>query len=156
MEIESGEVIEYLEHNRALEQSPDFQRIEQEVEKEVYTQFALQSIREDEREVPDYRYFEGPIIPHKFGNETNSLGEKPLADDVLARYEEYLRKWSNRIKEAKRLLELYPNEPERAASLYFQHDFCHWFWWMKKKILKEKYGITWYDPSEIYPNISFF
>jgi hypothetical protein len=48
METESGEVKEYLEHNRALEQSPDFLRIEQEVEKEVYTQFALQSIREDD------------------------------------------------------------------------------------------------------------
>ena len=160
MDIEFGKPVnEYLEHNGALEQSPDFKRIEKEVEKEVYTQFALQHIKEDELNVLDRSFFEGPKTTYKIGNEPNSSGKKPLkplADDVLARYEEYLRERSNRIKEAKRLLELYPNEPERAASLYYKHDFCHWFWWVKKKILKEKYGITWYDLSEIYPDFRFF
>ena len=42
------EANEYLEHNNALEQSPDFQKIESEVEKEVYTQFALDGIRDME------------------------------------------------------------------------------------------------------------
>ena len=155
MEIEYDEVIEYLEHNRALEQSPDFLRIEQEVEKEVETQFALESIRKDELEVLDLSYFEGPKSPYKFGNEINSSGKKPLADDVLERYEEYLRERSNRIKKAKKLLELYPNEPRRAASLYYKLGCCHDIWGMKKRILKEKYGITWYTPSDIYPDIYF-
>ncbi len=155
METEYGEVIEYLEHNRALEQSPDFQKIEQEVEKEVETQFALQSIREDELEVLDPSYFEGPKCSYESGDEQDSSGEKLFADDVLARHEEYLRERSNRIKEAKRLLELYPNEPGRAASLYYKLGCCHYIWGMKKRILKEKYGITWYTPSEVNPNIYY-
>ena len=146
-------VNKYLEHNRALEQSPDFQRIEQEVEKEVYTQFALQHFREDELNVLDRSFFEGPKTTYKIGNEPNS--SKPLADDALARYEEYLRERSNRIKEAKRLLESYPNEPERAANLYMKLGSCHWLWAMKKRILKEKYGITWYAPSEVDPDCDF-
>ena len=151
-------VNKYLEHNRALEQSPDFKRIEKEVEKEVYTQFALQHIKEDELNVLDRSFFEGPKTTYKIGNEPNSSGKKPLkplADDVLARYEEYLRERSNRIKEAKRLLELYPNEPERAANLYMKLGSCHYLWGMKKRILKEKYGITWYAISEIYPDTCF-
>lgn len=143
-------VNKYLEHNRALEQSPDFQRIEQEVEKEVYTQFALQHIREDELNVLDRSSFEGPKTTYKIGNKPSS--SKPIAD---AKYEEYLRERSNRIKEAKRLLELYPNEPERAANLYMKLGSCHYLWGMKKRILKEKYGITWYAISEIYPDTCF-
>ena len=48
METECGTVTDYQEHNRVLEQSPDFQKILPEVEKEVYTQFTLDSIREME------------------------------------------------------------------------------------------------------------
>ena len=36
METECGTVIEYLEHNKALEQSPEFQKIEQEVDNVIY------------------------------------------------------------------------------------------------------------------------
>jgi hypothetical protein len=39
---------EYREHNRVLEQSSDFQKILLEVEKEVYTQFTLDGIRDME------------------------------------------------------------------------------------------------------------
>lgn len=46
MEKEFDESINvYQEHNRALEQSPDFQKILPEVEKEIYTQFTLDGIR---------------------------------------------------------------------------------------------------------------
>jgi hypothetical protein len=32
---------------------------------------------------------------------------------------------------------------------------CHSFWAMRKHILKEKYGITWYSPSELNPDIKY-
>ena len=33
--------------------------------------------------------------------------------------------------------------------------FCHVFWGTKKRILKEKYGVDWNDPSEMNPDILF-
>ena len=48
-----------------------------------------------------------------------------------------------RIAEAKRLL---PDSPERAAQLLIQLGSCH---------LKEKYGITWYSPDELNPEIIY-
>jgi len=32
---------------------------------------------------------------------------------------------------------------------------CHRLWTMQKNILKEKYGITWYSPAELHPEIKF-
>ena len=165
METECGTVTEYLEHNKALEQSPDYQKIMQEVNKEVYTQFTLDSIRLEEQYIAEYGDYEEPEC-----NYDNEYGDEPIIsdgaptatddeslmsneiDDEFARYEKYLRKGSNRIKEAKRLLEMYPDKPEHAARLFIQLGSCHWIWAMKKRILKEKYGITWYAPSEVNPD----
>lgn len=95
----------------------------------------------------------------EFGGEVDSSCEKPLVsnevEDALERYEKYLHKRSNRIKEAKRLLEVYPDQPEHAARLFMELGSCHWLWGMKKHILKEKYGITWYTPAELDPNTIF-
>ena len=33
--------------------------------------------------------------------------------------------------------------------------FCHLYWSVKKKVLKEKFGIDWRSPSERYPRIIF-
>ena len=140
MEREFGEPEkDYLEHNRALEQSPDFQRFLPEVEKEVFTQFTLERIRDMELYLAE-------------GGEDDKSAFYDNELEVPTEYDKYIRKKPNRIKEAKRLLELYPNESERAASLYIQLGSCHYIWGMKKRILKEKYGIIWYAPSEINPN----
>lgn len=144
--------------NEALEQSPEFQKIVQEVDKEVYTQFTLERIREAEHDLIEYGDYEEPEFDweSEFGDEPNSSCDKPLVSDevcdAFARYEKYLRKRSNRIKEAKRLLEVYPDQPIHAARLFMQLGSCHWLWAMKKRILKEKYGITWYAPSEVNPD----
>lgn len=127
-------VIEYLEHNKALEQSPDYQKIMQEVDKEVYTQFALERIQQAKKYLAEHGDYEDA-----FDNEL----------DAPTEYDIYLSKRLNRIKEAKRLLEKYPDEPEYAARLFMQLGSCHWLWAMKKRILKEKYGIIWYAPSEV-------
>lgn len=138
METEYGEVItEYLEHNKALEQSRDYQKIMQEVDKEVYTLFALEHIQMTEQDMAEYGDYEDT-----FDDEF----------DAPTEYDIYLSKRSNRIKEAKRLLKEYPDQPIHAARLYMQLGSCHWLWAMKKRILKEKYGIIWYAPSEVYPD----
>ena len=137
METECGIVIEYLEHNKALEQSPNYQKIMQEVDKEVYTLFALGRIQQEEQYIAEYGDYEEPEYndEFEFGDESSTSDER-----------------SNRIKEAKRLLEKYPNEPEHAARLFMQLGSCHWIWAEKKRILKEKYGIIWYAPSEVNPD----
>ena len=131
------EANEYREHNKALDQSPEFQKIEQEVDNEVYRLFALERIQQAEKYLAEHGDYEDT-----FDDEF----------DAPTEYNIYLSKRSNRIKEAKRLLEMYPNEPEYAARLFMQLGSCHRLWAMKKMILKEKYGIIWYAPSEVYPD----
>ena len=133
-------VTEYLEHNKALEQSPDFQKIMQEVDKEVHTQYAIEGIQQAEQDLAEYGDYE-----ETFDDEF----------DAPTEYDIYLRKRSNRIKEAKKLLEVYPDQPEHAARLFMKLGSCHWLWVTKKHILKEKYGITWYSPSELNPDDYF-
>jgi len=153
METECGTVIEYLEQNKTLEQSPDYQKIMQEVDKEVYTQFALERIQQAEKYLAEHGDYEEPDYEAEFGEEPSTSDAEPVVyDDRIARYVKYLSKRSNRIKEAKRLLEMYPNEPEHAARLFIQLGSCHWIWAEKKRILKEKYGIIWYAPSEVNPD----
>lgn len=132
------EANEYLEHNNALEQSPDFQKIESEVEKEVFTQFALDGITRLEYDLAEGGEDEESVYDDEFNAPTE--------------YDIYLRKNSNRIKEARKLLEKYPDQPIQAARLFMQLGSCHRLWAMKKMILKEKYGIIWYAPSEVYPD----
>lgn len=33
--------------------------------------------------------------------------------------------------------------------------YCHGYWRVKKRILKEKYGIDWKSPAELHPYINF-
>lgn len=142
MEREFSEPVnEYREHNRVLELSPDFQKILPEVEKEVYTQFTLDGIRNMELYLANGGKDEETVYDDDF--------------DAPTEYDIYLRKKSNRIKEAKRLLEMFPDKPEHAARLFIQLGSCHWIWAMKKRILKEKYGITWYTPAELNPDVIF-
>ena len=128
-------------HNLTLEQSPEFQKIIEEVDKEVLTLFTLDRIRDEEHYLVEYGDYEEPEFDDEFGAPTE--------------YDIYLRKKSNRIKEAKRLFEMYPDKPEHAARLFIQLGSCHWIWAMKKRILKEKYGITWYTPAELNPDVIF-
>lgn len=146
-------VTEYLEHNKAIEQSPEFQKIEQEVDNEVYRQFALERIQQEEKFLAEHGDYEEPDYEAEFGEEPSTSDAEPVVyDDRIARYVKYLSKRSNRIKEAKRLLEEYPYEAIHAAQLFFQLGSCHWLWAIKKRLLKENYGITWYAPSEVYPD----
>jgi len=108
--------------NEALEQSPEFQKIVQEVDKEVFTQFALERIRIAEKYLEEHGDYEEPECDYEFefGDEPDSSKEKALVpdevDETIERYEKYLRKRSNRIKEAKRLLEVYSDQPECKIS----------------------------------------
>ena len=135
--VQENIVTEYLEHNKALEQSPDYQKIMQEVDKEVYTLFALEHIQMAEQDMAEYGDYEDT-----FDDEF----------DAPTEYDIYLSKRSNRIKEAKSLLKEYPDHPIHAARLYMQLGSCHWLWAETKRLLKEKYGIIWYAPSEVYPD----
>lgn len=118
----------------------------------------MERIQQEEKFLVEHGDYEEPECDYEaeFGEEPSTSDAEPVVygedDERIARYVKYLSKRSNRIKEAKRLLEKYPDEPEHAARLFFQLGSCHWLWVMKKRILKEKYGIIWYAPSEVYPD----
>lgn len=117
--------------NNALEKSYEYQRIIPEVMKDVYTQFVSERIEQEEKwlemDDTDDPFYDGS-------------GESMKVSA------------SKRIAEAKRLL---PNNPERAANLFIQLGSCHRLWALQKHILKEKYGITWYTPVELHPEIKY-
>jgi hypothetical protein len=116
--------------NEALERSPKYQRIIPEVMREVYTRFVNERIEQQEK------WLEMDTCDDPFGDDPESMKFSI----------------SKRIEEAKRLL---LNNPERAANLFIQLGSCHRLWALQKHILKEKYGITWYTPAELHPEIKY-
>ncbi len=120
--------------NDVLEKSPEYQRILPEVMREVYTTFVNNRIADYERfyanrieDEDTYKDEDDPIMIEFFKN---------MQADLKARREEKKKK----IEEAKQLL---PTNPERAADLLIQLGSCHTLWDIQKRILKEKYNITW-------------
>ena len=131
-------------YNKVLEGSPEYQLILPEVMWEVNTQFVKEIIAQEERWL-SYKVEEEPIE-----DDDPIMVEffKTLRADLKAQDE--LRK--KRIEEAKELL---PTDPARAAELLSQLGSCHTLWSLQKTILKEKYGITWYTPAELHPDIRY-
>ena len=124
-------IIEELRvQNNALEKSYEYQRIIPEVMKEVYTQFVSERIEQEEK------WLEMDTWDDPFGDDPESMKFSI----------------SKRIEEAKRLL---ASNPEQAAELFIQLGSCHTLWDIQKRILKEKYGITWYTPAELNPDVKF-
>ena len=129
---EPNPIEELRKHNEALEQSPEYQRILPEVMNEVYSQYVKEEIERSER------YLER---------------EDAEEDDVFASlYKSQRESVEKKLNEAKRLM---PDYPEQAAQVFMQLGSCHRLWTMQKNILKQKYGITWYSPAELHPEIKF-
>ena len=116
-------------YNETLEQSSEYSHIIPEVMNEVYSQYVKEEIERSER------YLER---------------ENAEEDDVL--YMSLRESTEKKLNEAKRLM---PDNPEQAAQVFMQLGSCHRLWTMQKNILKEKYGITWYTPDELHPEIIF-
>ena len=133
MEKEFDEPLnEYRKYNRALEQSSEYQSILPEVEKEVYTRFVNAEI--------EY-------------SELYLARENAEDESVLATLHKSLRESTEKkLNEAKMLM---PDNPEQAAQVFMQLGSCHRLWAIQKEILKEKYGITWYTPAELHPDVLF-
>jgi hypothetical protein len=120
-------------YNKTLEQSSEFQRILPEVMNEVYSQYVKEEIERSER------YLEREDAEED--------------DDVFASLNRSQRESTEKkLNEAKRLM---PDNPEQAAQVFMQLGSCHTLWALQKRILKEKYGITWYTPAELHPEIIF-
>ena len=77
---------------------------------------------------------------------------RSMVEDNLPREVSEQERPSFLINEAQKLM---PDNPERAANLFIQLGSCHRLWDMQKTILKEKYGITWYTPAELNPEIKY-
>jgi hypothetical protein len=128
-EPDNNSTNEIRAYNEALEQSPEYQRILPEVMNEVYSQFVNEEIERSER------YLERE--------------EDDLFDTFYTSLRESTEK---KLSEAKMLL---PDHPEQAAQIFMQLGSCHRLWTIQKTILKEKYGITWYTPAELNPEIIY-
>lgn len=129
--VERNPIEKLRKHNEALEQSSKFQRILPEVMNEVYSQYVKEEIERSER----------------------YLEREDEDDDVFASlYKSQRESVEKKLNEAKRLM---PDNPEQAAQVFMQLGSCHRLWTMQKNILKEKYGITWYTPAELHPEIKF-
>ena len=137
-ELENKTTEELQAYNEVLEQSSEYQRILPKVMKEVYTLFVKERIESLERLA-----------------ETEEVGNEQLADDLpweQTPIERKMNKPSFLIATAKSYL---PDNPERAADVLSQIGSCHRLWDMQKTILKEKFGITWYSPDELNPEIIY-
>ncbi len=127
--------------NEILEKSPEYQRIIPEVMKEVYTLFVKERIESLERQAET----EG-----LFGDDSNSSNDDlPWEQTPIERK---MNKPSVLIATAKNFL---PDNSERAVDVLSQIGSCHRLWAIQKQILKEKYGITWYSPDELNPEIIY-
>ena len=119
-------------YSHALEQSSEYLKILPEVMKEVYTLFVKEEIERSEAYLAREEETDDPVIKSFYNSQRESTEKQ--------------------INEAKRLL---PDDPEQAAQVFMQLGSCHRLWDIQKTILKEKYGITWYSPDELYPEIIY-
>ena len=145
MNMEEIKPLEELRaHNNALEQSLEYQRILPEVMNEVYSLYvnerieSLESLAETEED-EDLFGDDG-----KFPNDDLPWDQTPI--------ERKMNKPSFLIDTAKSYL---PHDPAHAAEVLSQIGCCHRLWAIQKHILKEKYGITWYTPAELNPEIKY-
>ena len=127
-----GTIEELRAYNKVLEESPEYQRIIPEVMNEVYTLFVKEEIERSERYL--------------------AREDKDEDDAFASLYKSQREVTVKKLNEAKRLM---PDYPEQAAQVFMQLGSCHTLWALQKRILKEKYGITWYSPSELNPDIKF-
>ena len=137
-ELENKTTEELQAYNEVLEQSSEYQRILPKVMKEVYTLFVKERIESLERLA-----------------ETEEVGNEQLADDLPwepTSIEQKMNKPSFLIATARSYL---PDNPAHAAEVLSQIGSCHRIWAIQKQILKEKYGITWYTPAELHPDIRY-
>lgn len=138
---ENKTIEELRAYNKTLEQSSEYKRILPEVMKEVYTLFVKERIVSLERLAETEGLFG---YDSYFPNDDLPWEQTPI--------ERKMNKPSFQIDTAKSYL---PHDPAHAAEVLSQIGSCHKIWALQKQILKEKYGITWYTPSELHPEIKY-
>ena len=119
-------------YNETLEQSSEYSHIIPEVMNEVYSQYVKEEIERSERYL--------------------AREDKDEDDAFVSLYKSQRESTEKKLNEAKMLM---PDYPEQAAQVFMQLGSCHRLWDMQKTILNEKYGITWYTPSELNPVVKF-
>ena len=131
-------------YDKTLEQSPEYQRILPEVMNEVYSFYVNERIESLECLVETED--DGDLFGDdgKFSNDDLPWEPTPI--------ERKMNKPSFLIATAKSFL---PHDPAHAAEVLIQIGSCHRIWAIQKQILKEKYGITWYTPAELHPEIKY-
>ena len=141
---ENKTIEELRAYNTTLEQSPEYQRILPEVMNEVYSFYVNERIESLECLVETED--DGDLFGDdgKLSNDDLPWEPTPI--------ERKMNKPSFLIATAKSFL---PHDPAHAAEVLIQIGSCHRIWAIQKQILKEKYSITWYTPSELHPEIKY-
>lgn len=131
-ELDNKTIEELQAYNEVLEQSPEYKRILPEVMNEVYSQYVKEEIERSERYL--------------------AREEKDEDDAFASLYKSQREVTIKKLNEVKRMI---PDYPEQAAQVFMQLGSCHRLWDLQKTTLKEKYGITWYSPDELNPEIIY-
>ena len=131
-------------YNKTLEQSSEYLQILPEVMNEVYSLFVKERIESLECLVETED--DGDLFGDdgKLSNDDLPWDQTPI--------ERKMNKPSFLIATAKKCL---PHDPARAVEVLSQLGSCHTLWDIQKRILKEKYNITWYTPAELHPEIKY-
>lgn len=74
-------------------------------------------------------------------------------DPLIKGIDTVIRDAEANVKEITEIIE--NNSPEDAASAIRRFGDCHSIWGIKKRILKEEYGIDWLTPDEQFPDVDF-
>ena len=148
-----GVVKEYKEHNEQLENSPEYKKVIDDVMREVYTTYVNWRLELEKR------FLENEL--EEIAKKLDQLKEeKVLRNDnwrtfLLSSVDTEAKRWyegkSRLEKAAKEAQKLIKTDPEKAAQMFSMFGMCHMIWGLKKEILKEKYGMTWYTPAEVNP-----
>lgn len=84
-------------------------------------------------------------ISERNGEYYDSIEDDPRAQPLLRAAEQ----------EAKENLKDHPWNPENPKYRAGQLGFTHVYWKEKKRILREKYGISWWTPAQLNPGTAY-
>lgn len=148
---------EYAKHNEQLYNSPEYKEVIDDVMKEVYTSFTKSRITGEKHWQEDILKDIAEMLDKL--KEERVLRNENWRIHLLSSINSAAGKWIERglelekkIKKANALLD---TDPEKAAGMFSMRGMCHWIWGAEKRILQEKYGMTWYTPAEVNPHILF-
>lgn len=143
MNTEDGKIIKRTPYGEyvicALEETEEYKRILPDLETAVYREFVKLYIRTNS--------------PKRVRNSELVYVDGTFEIEGLEPVKEKTPEELN--KEIERVNTLTGEELMNEVASYSKLGSCHTIWSIKKRILKEKYGMDWLSPADLHPDIIF-